>query len=142
MSIMSILGQIEEIDLSKGYESGGNKLPDGTYDGYCEEIIYKDKEDSRLYVLKLKTTMDESYANFYSISAKTYFNLKNLVTSICRISGQKLNTVEVQSLAVTNPDAFVEMASNLIIGKPTTFTLKSNNKGFQSCEYEDSTMPF
>lgn len=41
MNISSILSQIEDLDITDGYDQGNtNNLPDGDYEAICEDIIF------------------------------------------------------------------------------------------------------
>ncbi|WP_064590316.1 hypothetical protein [Streptobacillus moniliformis] len=144
MALMDLLSQLEEIDVTKGYGEGGNNLSDGTYNGYCEDFIYTDKQEKGgLFTIKLKTIAQESYGFFININEKTIkFNLQNMMTSIYRISGENLDYTALQTNAITQPEIFVESMKSLIVGKECTFTLKTNKNGYQTCQIEDSTMPF
>lgn len=144
MAMLNLLQQLEEIDVTKGYGDGGNNLADGTYDGYCEDFVYTDKEEKGgLFTIKLKTLNQESYAYFININEKTIkFNLPNLMTSIYRISCENLDYTSLQTKALTNPEVFVEEMKPYIVGKETTFTLKTNKNGYQNCQINEQTMPF
>lgn len=144
MAMMNLLQQLEEIDVTKGYEDGGNNLDDGTYDGYCEDFVYTDKQEKGgLFTIKLKTMSQDPYAFFININEKTVkFNLHNMMTSIYRISGENLDYTVLQTTAITQPEIFVKTMKPYLIGKECTFTLKTNKNGYQTCQIEDSIMPF
>ena len=144
MAMLNLLQQLEEIDVTKGYSEGGNNLADGTYDGYCEDFIYTDKGDKGgLFTIKLKTLNQESYAYFININSNTMgFAPQQMMTSIYRISNVNLDYPSLALKALTNPEVFVEEMKPNMVGKEITFTLKTNNKGYQNCQINEQTMPF
>lgn len=138
MSLTSLLGQLKEINVESGYSSGGNNLPDGTYDGFCEDITYTDKEDGGKFTIHLRTINQEPYKYYISLTNKTInFNMQNLMTSIYRISKADLNYSGLQSNVLMNPTGFVTEILPHIQGKQCSFTLKTNRNDYQSCEINE-----
>lgn len=135
MALTNMMNQIEEIDLSKGYGNyETNNLADGNYEGYCEDLVYIDKEEGGLFIIKLKTVDQEPYAYFLNVNPKQKFNLKNLVISLCYISNKmNENLLQMQIEATSNTENFVEKWKDIIVGKNLSFTLKTNKNNFQTC---------
>lgn len=147
MSMLSLLNQIEDLNVENGYEQGGNNLPDGNYEALCEDLIFTNKENEGkgyLYTIKLKTLDNDSYASFYNINEKTVkFNAQNLLVAISNISQAELNINDLKIKMLTDGNVFVEEVLQLIQGKQCIFELKTNKSGYQNCKiFKAEEMPF
>ena len=139
MAMNNLFGQIQDIDVTKGYGDNNTvTLADGTYYGVCEDFTFFDKgENGGLFVIKIKTTAGDSYPYFININAKTFkFNMKNLLVSLYYISQIEKDFNALQPEILNNPEGFVFDIKDDLLGKSCTFTLKTNKNNFQSCTIE------
>lgn len=146
MSMLSLIDQIENLDVENGYDQPGNNLADGKYDALVEDLVFTDKEKEGkgyLYTIKLKTLEGDNYASFYNINEKTIkWKAKDLLVAIYNISQVKLNLNELKIKMVSDGNAFVEEVLQLIQGKQCSFELKTKNN-YQNCQiFKAETMPF